>query len=213
VKQLLACVSDIDTKKILVLFNGEIVEGLINSKKVDPKNSVFGVDDAKRLRAEFIEAMYPGVSTCVFTNKDPKSIREALGNKKWDVVVSNPPYNRGLDLKILLALMEGNVAKEYVVVHPSRWLIDRKGTSLYDTMKEKCVGKLKSAKLFNGNAVFGIELFIPCVISHIDVNYDNELIKVEIAIRYKCVISKCRSRNRQLNLSFCSFIKFINSCL
>lgn len=167
VNQLLACVNDLDKNKILVLFNAEIVEALIHAKKVDPKNIIFGVDDAHRARAEFVELMY-NVDTCVFVNKDPKSILEALGTKRFDLVLSNPPYNDKLDLKIIRALVLAGIAKEYVVVHPSAWILDRKGKdSQFNSFKDALEGKIKSVKLFNGNSVFGIGLWYPCVITHI----------------------------------------------
>ena len=65
------------------------------------------------------------------------------------------------------------MAKEYVIVHPAKHFIDRKGNDLCTKTRNAIAGKLKSANLFNGNAIFGIQLFIPCVITHIDINYNN----------------------------------------
>ena len=47
-----------------------------------------------------------------------------MGNKKFDLCFSNPPYNNGLDLKIINTIT--SICKEMVVVHPSTWLLDLK---------------------------------------------------------------------------------------
>ena len=46
---------------------------------------------------------------------------------KFDVVFSNPPYNSNIDIKILNEIID--IADEFVVVHPSTWLIDIKDKS------------------------------------------------------------------------------------
>ena len=43
---------------------------------------------------------------------------------KFDLVFSNPPYNSNIDIKILNEIID--VADEFVIVHPSTWLIDIK---------------------------------------------------------------------------------------
>jgi hypothetical protein len=171
-------ISDKEAKKILVLFNAEIVSELVRAKKIKPDQITFGVDDANKARAVFVSKTFD-VPTCVFADKSPKSLLEALGNKKWDVVLTNPPYNDGLDLKIVQALMDHSVAKEYIIVHPSGYLIDLKGKKeLYTTFKDTLAGKLRSVKLFNGNPLFNIDLFLPCAITHIDTNYESNTIEV-----------------------------------
>ena len=99
VDNMLACVDHADKKQILVLFNAEIVERLIHSKKVPAANITFGVDDQNKLRALFVKKTYD-VDCVVFPEKDAKSIVQALGTKKWDVVLSNPPYNAMLIVDI-----------------------------------------------------------------------------------------------------------------
>jgi hypothetical protein len=112
-------------------------------------------------------------------------IHQTFNGKKFDVCLSNPPYNRGLDLKILQSLMgngttETSIAKEYVLVHPSTWLIDRKNkTNLYGSIKNAISNKLKSVKFFNGNAVFDVQLLVPCTITHIDINHNSTKAKIK----------------------------------
>ena len=85
----------------------------------------------------------------------------------FDVVLSNPPYNKNVDIKILKEIVP--LSKELVIVHPSTWLIDIKRKSkLYNDFRDKINGKLKSVEMFNGNKIFNIELFVPITITHID---------------------------------------------
>jgi hypothetical protein len=185
VDDMLSCIDDLDKKQILVLFNAEIVEQLIHSKKIDPKNITFATDAQAHWRSMFVKAHYKGVETKV-VSKDPKALVRALGTKKWDVVFSNPPYEN-LDLKIIFALMEAQIAKEYVIVHPTTWLLDMKGkNNLFTSFKNLLLEKVKSIKMFNGNIVFGISQFVPCSITHIDTNYANKNISVDsFGIKYQ----------------------------
>jgi len=89
---------------------------------------------------------------------------------KFDVVFSNPPYNRGIDIKILNEIIE--YVDEFIVVHPSTWLLDNKGkTKFYSTFKDKINSKIKSFEMFNGNPIFNISLYVPIVITHYDSKY------------------------------------------
>jgi hypothetical protein len=69
------------------------------------------------------------------------------------------------------------VKKSYTVsditlcVHPSTWLLDEKGIQKkFISTKEMVKDALISIELFNGNGVFGISLFVPCVITYINKN-------------------------------------------
>jgi len=93
---------------------------------------------------------------------------------KFDVVFSNPPYNSNIDIKILNEIID--IADEFVVVHPSTWLLDTKEVySTYVNFKNKINRRIKSFELFNGNASFGITVNTPIVISHIDKNIDSDI--------------------------------------
>lgn len=179
INNMLACTDDLEKKQILVLFNAEIVEELIHSKNVPAANITFGVEEQNQFRATFVNETY-NVHCIVFPNNDGKSIVQSLGKKQWDLGLSNPPYTRGLDLKILQALLDNSVAKEYIIVHPSTWLLDQKNKKpQYILFKSTLANKLKSIDLFNGNDVFNIGLFVPCAITHIDINHDSENINVK----------------------------------
>jgi hypothetical protein len=170
-----------DKKKILALFNAEIIEGLVYSKKISRDNIVFGVDEANKARATFVNKMY-GVDTIIWKDNLPKSIKEALKNKRFNLVLSNPPYSRGLDLKILKVLLDCNIADEYMVVHPATFLLDQKNIShLFIKIKETLANKIKSVVLFNGNTIFDdVGLFVHCSVTHIDVHYGSPIINVKM---------------------------------
>lgn len=98
------------------------------------------------------------------------------GCESFDIVVGNPPYNGGIDLKFLKQFIQDLNVKHIVLIHPSTYLIDRKRSKKYETVKELLDGKLKSVTLFNGNPVFGIGLFVPCVIIDYDRDYNGECV-------------------------------------
>jgi hypothetical protein len=85
---------------------------------------------------------------------------------KFDLVFSNPPYNSNIDIKILNEIID--VSDEFVVVHPSTWVLDLKDKSkLYQDFKKKIDKNIKSLEFFNGNPIFNIGLYVPCMITHI----------------------------------------------
>jgi hypothetical protein len=93
---------------------------------------------------------------------------------KFDVVFSNPPYNRGIDIKILNEMLD--ITDELVAVHPSTWLLDLKNnTKSYIQFKQKISNTTSSLELFNGNSVFDIQLFLPCLITHINKNHEGKI--------------------------------------
>lgn len=183
VNGMIAYVNEIEHKSILALYNAEFVEQLIHKYNVKPEKITFAVDIEHKELAEYVRDFY-GVEIILLFNSDPKVMRSDLGTKRWDACFSNPPYSRGLDLKILQALMgdgclETSLAKEYVIVHPANWLLDRKGISrLFVSSKEMLQGKVKSVELFNGYRVFGCKKLSLCSITHIDLSRTNNNIDV-----------------------------------
>ena len=90
-----------------------------------------------------------------------------------DIVLGNPPYNRGLDLKLLLACK--HLTRRILVVHPSAWLVDVKtqlgpktGSPLFRKFQDAVRDHVTQVEIFNGNPVFGIGLFVPCVVTDVD---------------------------------------------
>jgi hypothetical protein len=97
--------------------------------------------------------------------------------KRFDVIISNPPYSKGLHLKFLeksLTLSK----KDILFVHPSTQYVDKKSDmegekSKYYSINQKLEKFIKSIHLFNGNSIFNIGLYIPCAITHLDVSNKN----------------------------------------
>lgn len=84
--------------------------------------------------------------------------------KKFDVIFSNPPYNKNLDLKILKSLFEQKISNNIIFVHPAGYLLDKKfKTKLYNELKN--TNYLEFVNMFWGNKLFDIWLFCPCCIS------------------------------------------------
>jgi hypothetical protein len=90
--------------------------------------------------------------------------------KEFDIVVSNPPYSKKLDLKFLDKAFD--ISKEEIVfVTPSSHYMQKKGTNnLFNQIIEKTTKNLNSLTFFNGNPIFDINLFVPCVVTHIEKN-------------------------------------------
>jgi len=91
---------------------------------------------------------------------------------KFDLIISNPPYKGNLHLKILDSVLD--LGKEIIFVQPSSHYIQKKGTNkMFNYIINKTSNILKKLIFFNGNPVFNIGLFVPCVITHIDKNSSN----------------------------------------
>jgi hypothetical protein len=100
---------------------------------------------------------------------------------KFDVVLGNPPYNDNTHLTFLEKSYD--LAKDYVLfVHPAGWLMSQKSMGRSMKWKQKLhekIGKhFDNFTIIQGNVVFNIALFVPCVISVIDKNKINKEVTV-----------------------------------
>ena len=101
---------------------------------------------------------------------------DVWGVDKFDIVVMNPPYNQMLDMAFIKKSHE--ISDITLCIHPSTWLIDEKNIQKkFTSTKELVKDDLISIELFNGNGVFGISLFVPCVITYINKNQTHTGIK------------------------------------
>jgi hypothetical protein len=105
-----------------------------------------------------------------------KHMKDVWGVEKFDVVIGNPPFNQMIDM--LFVQKSYKISDKVLFVHPSTWLLDEKGKQKkFNDTKNLIKEHLESIVLFNGNKLFGIQLFVPCVITYISKNKINKDIK------------------------------------
>jgi hypothetical protein len=161
--------TSLNDKHILVLFNIEFLHILIDEQGVNPQEITFIADN--QIEKLCANKIFKVQSYCLSDYTVPALNKLIAGiNMKFDLVFSNPPYNRGSDIKIINEILD--YIDEIIVVHPSTWVLDSKGkTKSYADLKNNCNTHTKSLDLFNGNIIFDIQLFVPCIITHIDKNF------------------------------------------
>ena len=87
----------------------------------------------------------------------------------YDIVVGNPPFSRSLHLEIISKVLPFMSKGSFI--HPSTWLINvRKNgkAKMYDDLKKKLGGHIKSIEVENYNKEFNITIDKPLVITTID---------------------------------------------
>jgi hypothetical protein len=142
-----------------------IVENMIYMGELQARNSFLCLC-AFDVRDEYELNIFNG---SFLSNEFDTHMKEVWGVDKFDICVQNPPYNQMLDTAFLQKSY--SISDKILFVHPSTWLLDEKGKQKkFTTTKELVKDHLDSIELFNGNGVFGISLFVPCVITYIDKN-------------------------------------------
>lgn len=156
--------TNLNDRKILILFNIEFLQVLIEERKINPENIYYIADND----LEYLSGIkiFKVQSYKVSAYTVPAIVKLIAGlNMKFDVVFSNPPYNANIDIKILNEVID--FSDELIIVHPSMWLVENKNTlPEFVKFKKKSLGKIKSAEIFNGNGTFGIKLEKPTGIIH-----------------------------------------------
>ncbi len=166
--------TSLQNKTILVLFNIEFLHVLVDEQKVNLSDIVF-ISDNKIEQLCAIKIFK--VQSYILDDFSVPALKKIITgiDMKFDLVFSNPPYNGNVDVKILNEII--HTASEFIIVHPSTWLIDIKNrNSTFNKFKITTKSKIKSVDLFNGNDIFGIQLEVPCAIIH----YHNNLINQKI---------------------------------
>ncbi len=164
--------TSLQNKKILVLFNIEFLHVLVDEQKVNSSDIVF-ISDNKIERLCAIKIFK--VQSYNLDDFSVPALKKMITgiDMKFDLVFSNPPYNSNVDIKILNEI--NHIADEFVIVHPSTWILDIKGkTKLFTNFVNKIDGKVNSLEFFNGNPIFNIGLFVPCMITHIDNRFKSD---------------------------------------
>ena len=101
-------------------------------------------------------------------------------NMKFDVIVGNPPYLRGLHLKFLeksLSLLSDS--GKLIFIHPGEWLtqirLDGKG-SYYKELRDELSPITKSIEFLNGSEEMDVGMYVPLSITFLDkTNKDKQI--------------------------------------
>jgi hypothetical protein len=169
--------TSLEEKKILVLFNIEFLQVLVEERKINPENIYYIADN----ELEYLSAIkiFKVQSYKLSDISVPALKKLIVGlDMKFDLVFSNPPYNDGTDISILSQNL--SCFEEFIVIHPSSWLLDIK-SSRKPSFKTSVDKKIKSLELFNANKIFnGIHLEVPITITHYDSKY-NGTTKISIS--------------------------------
>ena len=160
-------------QKILVLFNVELIKSIYNNyENIIYKNLYFVADTQEKYN--FVKCSFPKINISVLENHNIEELEkcvEVYNVKKFDVVFSNPPYTKNIDLKILKSLF--NVAKSIIFVHPMGFLFDKKNLEkLYTDIKNS--NFLESVTTFWGNHIFNIKSFLPVGITKWNTNKSDD---------------------------------------
>lgn len=165
--------TSLDDKKILILFNIEFLQVLVEERKINPKNIYYIADNDLEYLSGIKIFKVQSYKLNDFTVPALKKLVTGI-DMKFDLVFSNPPYNDSVDIKIINELLP--YGESFVIVHPSTWIFDMKHkTKIFDELKNKIHNNVKSLDIFNGNNIFDIQLFVPVTITHIDNSYTGNI--------------------------------------
>ena len=149
-----------NNEKILILFNVEIIKQIYFKYRDE---LIFGnlyfVADSKE-KFDIVKRLYPNIHCVLCDQHNIENLIKKIGEfnvKKFDIVYSNPPYNDGLDIKILKSLKEFKICTNVIFIHPSSFVMIAK--------KQEISKHLYSMKMFWANKIFNIGLFVPACIS------------------------------------------------
>ncbi len=163
--------------KILVMFNVEFVIAL---KNMGCKNITY-FSDSERM-TNLVEKMYINnignseVEVVYMENfkKEFRNLSKILENMKFDLIISNPPYNQNLDLKILKEVYE--FGDKICFVHPAGWLYYQKPTHpLYYKIRELLGNNLSYIETFETHEYFNAWTFVPSAITMINKHSNNSI--------------------------------------
>lgn len=165
--------TSLDDKKILVLFNIEFLQVLVEERKINPENIYYIADNDLEYLSAIKIFKVQSYKLSDFTVPALKKLIVGL-DMKFDLVFSNPPYTNNVDIKILNELLP--ISEQIIAIHPSTWLIDCKyGTKFTVDFRNNISKSLSSVEMFNGNPVFNIGLYVPTVITHINSKHNGNI--------------------------------------
>ena len=142
-----------------------IVENMIYVSEIQPKNMflyMFVVDTFDTYKLNIYTGSY-------LEEGFDYHMKNVWGIENFDIVIGNPPFNQMIDMDFVKKSYE--ISDSILFVHPSTWLLDEKGKQKkFKDTKNLIEDHLESIELLNGNKLFGISLFVPCVITYVNKN-------------------------------------------
>lgn len=166
--------TSLEDKKILVLFNIEFLQVLVEERKVNPQNIYYIADNELEFLGGNKIFKVQSYKLNDFTVLALKKLVLGL-DMKFDLAFSNPPYNDYLDLKILNEII--NNIKECVIVHPSAYILKDGGdNSTINTFNKLINRKVSSVHFIDPYITFdGVLNPTPCVVTHFAENIDSDI--------------------------------------
>lgn len=161
-----------ETRSVAVLFNNEFVNYFIKELSQDYINNIkftFFYDcefDYKQIR-NYIFFSGNKLNIEMIHIENIKNLDKVMAGKKFDIVFSNPPYEKNLHLKILESVF--NISEDIIFIHPDNWLTNPFREYEKSVKKKEIVQKFGShiknicnlsAEKFN--AIFGTSNFFWC---------------------------------------------------
>lgn len=163
----------LENKKILVLYNIEFLEALINKFRVNSTNITFMADC--QIEKEISEKIYKVKSIKIEKIEDIKKMIN------FDLCFSNPPYGTKSEhthLRILLNSLL--VCKEIIFVHPIKWILTiNPKESLIKLVREKLNKKIKELEIVHPDIFKDPNIPDLLSITHIIVEQVNEKINIK----------------------------------
>jgi hypothetical protein len=183
-------IQDIDfigKKYILVLYNAEIVYSLIYDFNINPNKIVFITDHA--IKKSYAHTVCGLQSNKIFILKNTKTIEDMLikfsrsEKVKFDVVIANPPYERGKHLDFLdLSFELLNQGGQCIFIHPSEWLVNKKRISSstkkrsqYKVLRDKYDCHETSIRFVDNPFGENAKIFLPITITSITKNNNSSI--------------------------------------
>jgi hypothetical protein len=168
--------TSLEEKKILVLFNIEFLQVLVEERKINPENIYYIADN----ELEYLSAIKIfKVQSYKLSDFSVPVLKKLIAgiDMKFDVVFSNPPYNSSIDIEILSSVYP--FVNEVIAIHPSPWLYDKKD-KIKTNFKSAINTHVKSIEILPVNSFAGIQLPNKINIIHIDANYSGSFVMKEI---------------------------------
>lgn len=171
--------------KTFCVFNLEFIEVLCYDFNV-PLEKIWFITDCKQKEAIAKSSRYNGVN--VMKKDFFEMLKEKNEERKFDVVLMNPPYKGSLHLKFLQRAVD--IAKDggrVICVHPSTWLFmgnkGNKTKKIYNSTKDMIANYNTKLVFFNANKMFNVSMFMPFCITSIhksekdsDITVKNDII-------------------------------------